>query len=515
MKFKQIIHRVIVLLCIFTSAFLSADEVIKPANQSASREAKALLEFLYSISGKYTLTGQHNYPNTKDRNSWFAAKYIGRTPTVFSTDWGFAEDGDTDSYLARPDIVEEAKRQHHLGSIITICWHAVPPTADEPVTFRPRSGEAAPESLASVQGQLLDQQFKDVLTPGTKLYKRWCEQVDTIARYLKKLQDAKVPVLWRPYHEMNGDWFWWGGRRGEYSTAALYRQLFERFVNHHKLNNLIWVWSVDRPIKPEMQYSDYFPGSEYLDVLSLDVYGRDFNQIYYDNLITLSDGKPIILGEVGNPPTLEILDRQPKWTLYVIWAGMVRNTLKKQHQALADDPRILSLDDPAYWEVMAPFRSACGLPPLPLEEMQPDSFEVNFSGEWIFDEEESILDRWGVSFLPYKMEIIQKENDLTIQNTFIVEYADDRVIEQKLTLDGKECMSEFQNSPRIMTAHWSENGDTLIIESKVKFNRGGQTTVMIINEAWTLLQGGRILSIKQFSTSFWGERNITLIFDKN
>ncbi len=514
MKFKQTIHWVIALLYIFTSTFLSADEVIKLANLNASPEARALLELLYSISGKYTLTGQHNYPNTKDRNSQFAAKYIGKTPAVFSTDWGFAEDGDTDSYLARPDIVEEAKRQHHLGSIITICWHAVPPTADEPVTFRPRSGEAAPESLASVQGQLLDQQFKDVLTPGTKLYKRWCAQVDTIAMYLKKLQDAKVPVLWRPYHEMNGDWFWWGGRRGEYSTAALYRQLFDRFVNHHKLNNLVWVWSVDRPIKPEMQYSDYFPASEYLDVLSLDVYGRDFNQTYYDSLIALSNEKPLVLGEVGNPPTLEILDSQPKWTLYVIWAGMVRNTLKKQHQALTDDPRILSLEDPAYWDAMAPFRSACGLPPLPLEEIQSDSSEVNFSGEWIFNEEKSILDRWGVSFLPYKMEIIQKENDLTIHNTFIVEYADDRVIEQKLTLDGKECMSEFRNSPRIMTANWSENGDTLIIESKITFNRGGQTPEMVINEAWTLLEQGKILSIKQFSTSFWGERNITLIFDK-
>ena len=127
------------------------------------------------------------------------------------------------SYLARPDIVKEAIRQHQLGSLVTICWHAVPPTADEPVTFRPDfSKPAKPESLASVQGQLLDQQFQDVLTPGTELYKRWEAQVDTIAFYLKKLRDAKVPVLWRPYHEMNGDWFWWGGRTGKYSTCLLY-----------------------------------------------------------------------------------------------------------------------------------------------------------------------------------------------------------------------------------------------------------------------------------------------------
>jgi len=82
---------------------------------------------LYDISGHYTLTGQHNFPNVKSRNSQFAAKYIGKTPVIFGSDWGHAKAGDTDSYLARPDIVQEAIRQHHLGSIVALCWHAVPP----------------------------------------------------------------------------------------------------------------------------------------------------------------------------------------------------------------------------------------------------------------------------------------------------------------------------------------------------------------------------------------------------
>jgi mannan endo-1,4-beta-mannosidase len=129
---------------------------------------------------------------------------------------------------------------------------------------------------------------------------------------------------------MNGDWFWWGGRRGTFSTRALYRQLFERFVKFHQLTNLIWVWSVDRPNKPEMQFPHYFPGREYVDILSLDVYGRDFNPSYYDSLVALAQGKPVVLGEVGNPPPLKILARQPRWAFYVIWAGLVRNTLKKQ-----------------------------------------------------------------------------------------------------------------------------------------------------------------------------------------
>jgi mannan endo-1,4-beta-mannosidase len=447
MKFKKIVPFVLLLFyTVFSS--LIAENTIKPITPKSSPEATALLKFLYSISGKYTLTGQHNYPNTKDRNTRFAAQYIGKTPAVFSTDWGFAKDSDTDSYLARPDIVAEAIRQHQLGSIITICWHAVPPTANEPVTFQPPLGRTVPpESLMSVQGKLPDQQFRDILTPGTQLYQRWCAQVDSIAGYLKKLQAARVPILWRPYHEMNGDWFWWGGRHGQYSTKALYIQLFNRFVKRHKLNNLIWVWSVDRPVRPEMHYSNYFPGLNYLDILALDVYRNDFNQSYYDSLVVLSKGKPVILGEVGNPPTLEILQRQPKWGLYVIWAGMVRNTLKKQHQILVNDPRILSLEDPAYVQVIAPFRAACGLPPLVIQEKKEAVRKLNFSGEWLFNEEKSVLDNWGVGGIPYTLKITQQANELNIQKKFLLEYADDRVTEEKLTLDGQESRSEMWNSP--------------------------------------------------------------------
>jgi mannan endo-1,4-beta-mannosidase len=206
--------------------------------------------------------------------------------------------------------VKEAIRQHKKGSLVTICRHAVPPTADEPVTFQPPRKVAA-DSLESIQGQLTDEQFKELLTPGTRLYIRWARQVDSVAVYLKQLQDAGVPVLWRPYHEMNGDWFWWGGRVGEYSSADLYRQLFDRYVNYHKLTNLIWVWNVDRPSTPIRIFSNFYPGSEYLDILSLDVYGSDFNQAYYDSLMVLSKGKPLLFGEVGNPPSPEILETQP------------------------------------------------------------------------------------------------------------------------------------------------------------------------------------------------------------
>jgi len=495
-------------LLVGSPALRAEGEIAKPVTPNASPEATALLQLLYDISGKYTLTGQHNFPNTKSRNSQFAAKYIGKTPVIFGSDFGHAKAGDSDSYLARPDIVQEAIRQHRLGSIVALCWHAVPPTADEPITFRQMPG-SDPKMLKSVQGRLLDEQFKDVLTPGTPLYNHWCEQVDAIAVFLKQLQDAHVPVLWRPYHEMNGDWFWWGGRTGEYSTIALYKQMFDRLVNHHHLNNLVWVWSMDRPSTPERAHARFFPGIDFVDVLALDVYGSDFAQSYYDSIASLSQGKPMALAEVGNPPKPEILKQQPRWAYYMTWASMVRNTSRADYDVLMHDPQVLSLEDPAYWAVTAPYRKACGLPPLHFEPARAD-----FSGIWVLNEERSQLGRMGAATAPARMEVTQHGSDLVIKTTRVVEYADDQVTEEKLALDGSESKSEFMNSPRVTTAHVSPSGDSITIDSVVTFTWGAPGSKMTSTDTWTLLDGGKTLSIQRHSVSQRGEQNMTMMFSR-
>jgi mannan endo-1,4-beta-mannosidase len=340
---------------------------IKPVTPNASPEAVALLKYIQGLSGNHTLTGQHNYPNTKDASTRLAARAWGKTPAIFGQDFGFAKPGDKDAAAARPDMIAEVKQQYEQGSIITLCWHAVPPTADEPVTFQPIPGRAT-NPLASVSGRLTDEQWNDVITPGTELYNHWCAQVDVIAGYLKQLQAAHIPVLWRPYHEMNGDWFWWGGRRGARGTTVLYRQLFDRLVNHHHLNNLIWIWSVDRPSLPERQFAGFYPGAGYFDVAALDVYHGDFQKSYYDDLLKLAAGKPITLAEVGPPPALAVLEQQPKWTWWMLWAFGGRETPSATNdpmRTLVNDPRSLSLDDPAYLQGIAPIRAASGLTPLP------------------------------------------------------------------------------------------------------------------------------------------------------
>ena len=182
-----------------------------PVNPHASAEARALLRYLDSISGRYTITGQHNFPNEGSR--WTDRTYdlTGKYPGLFGADFGFSAGDDKDSIEGRPAMIAEIERQYRNGSVIALTWHAVRPTEDEPVTFRD-----------SVQGHLTDFEWKELLTPGTGLYKRWCAQVDVIAGYLAQLRDAHVAVLFRPYHEMNGNWFWWGGRPGKNGSLALH-----------------------------------------------------------------------------------------------------------------------------------------------------------------------------------------------------------------------------------------------------------------------------------------------------
>jgi mannan endo-1,4-beta-mannosidase len=348
-----------------------ADWIVEhdPVVPNASPEARALLKFLYGISGKHTLTGQHNFPAEQGYSTQLMTRAAHKTPVIYGTDWGFAAQGDKDSAYVRQATVATLIEQYRKGSIIAICWHEVQPTQDEPVTFR-----------QSVRGKLTDQQFSEVITPGTLLYKHWCAQVDVIAGYMKQLQDARVPILFRPYHEMNGDWFWWGGRRGQRGTQQLYRQIFDRLVNYHHLTNLIWVWNCDRPVREDRQFVDYFPGQQYVDVLALDDYAT-FEQRYYDEMNALSDGKVLAIAETANPPTIGIYQAQPKWTYWMRWAmNKPRATTgpaasrpagfggffgSRPAVPLADivkDPRMFSLDDPGYWIAIAPLRAASDLP---------------------------------------------------------------------------------------------------------------------------------------------------------
>jgi mannobiose 2-epimerase len=302
-----------------------------PVNPDASPEARALLGYLYSIRGNHILAGHHNYVGRVDTYPDRIQQITGKRPKVWGCDFieyyrpGYGE-----------TIVEEATKHWQEGYIVTLMWHAGRPQDSPPFGWK-----------ESVQAKLTDAEWEELLSPGSPLNTRWAHQVDAVAAFLGKLNERRIPVLWRPYHEQNGVWFWWGDRKGPHGSAALYRMLYERLVNVHKLKNLLWVWNSNAPrqlIDDEAYaYADFFPGREVVDVLAADVYHHDYRQTHHDRLAELAGGKLVALGEIGEVPAPDILDRQPLWTWFMIWGDFVdTHNTPGQIRALYDSPRVIS-----------------------------------------------------------------------------------------------------------------------------------------------------------------------------
>lgn len=279
-----------------------------PVSPNPSPEVVALLDFLSHLSGEKTLTGQHCPPLLGSSRLSVVHRYTGDYPALFGQDFGFSFPGYWDGINYRQRIVDEAIRRHQEGFIITLMWHAVPPTMDEPVRFE-----------SGIQSALTEAEWTELVTPGSHLHERWKAQVDVIAWFLKQLRYARVPVLWRPYHEMNGGWFWWGQWPGDQGYKQLYRMLFERLTAFHGLNNLLWVYNTNEIRSGVHDHSRYFPGHDVVDVLATDVYKSGFARRDYKQLLTLAEGKPIALGEVGDLPTERLLKRQPHWAWFMPW----------------------------------------------------------------------------------------------------------------------------------------------------------------------------------------------------
>ena len=130
--------------------------------------------------------------------------------------------------------------------------------------------------------------------------------MDKVAAGLLELQNNGVSVIYRPLHEMNGDWFWWGPKdRNNVSQTrkdlykSLYQDMYNYFTFTKGLNNLIWVYSPDAGPSNK---SAYYPGQNYVDIVGLDAYHDTPAQIQgYAEMLAFN--KPFAFAEVG-PKTL-------------------------------------------------------------------------------------------------------------------------------------------------------------------------------------------------------------------
>jgi hypothetical protein len=120
----------------------------------------------------------------------------------------------------------------------------------------------------------------------------------------------------------------------------------------------------------------------------------------------------------------------------------------------------------------------------------------------------------GSAFAPARLGVVHNGNDLTIRTTRILEYADDQVAEEKLTLDGAESQSVFMNSPRVTTARRSADDQQLEMHSTVSRVWGLPGSKITVVDIWKLRDHGDEHSIQRSTTSPGGQQDMTLVFDR-
>lgn len=222
-------------------------------NPNANTNAYALYNYLTSIYGNKTLAGQQDlkYAN------WIA-ETIGKTPALVSVDLIDYSPSRVEFQGNVSTTVEDAISHHDAGGIVSVLWHwNAPAGLYNNDTQKWWSGFYTAATDFNVTTALAD-------TTNAN-YTLLIRDIDAIAVQLKRLQDAGLAVLFRPLHEAEGKWFWWGAQ-GPESAKKLYAILYERLTTYHEINNLIWVWN--------SVAADWYPGDDTVDILSTDVYAQ-------------------------------------------------------------------------------------------------------------------------------------------------------------------------------------------------------------------------------------------------
>ncbi|WP_418698657.1 glycosyl hydrolase [Bacteroides sp.] len=148
---------------------------------------------------------------------------------------------------------------------------------------------------------------------GTWENKVFTQDLESIAAYLKLLKDADIPVLWRPFHEAAGGWFWWG--KDAASFKALWIAMFDYF-KAQGLDNLIWVWTT------EGNDVDWYPGDQYVDIVGRDLYTKGTADCVSEYASATGEygNKMISLSECGSVGLIsEQWNEGARWNWFMPW----------------------------------------------------------------------------------------------------------------------------------------------------------------------------------------------------
>lgn len=208
------------------------------------------------------------------------------------------------------------------GGLVTFQWHWISPNAD---------------------GDFYTDKYdlaKALANPTSSDYAHLIRDMDLVAEELKKLQAADVPVLWRPLHEAEGKWFWWGKAGGD-ACRQLYRLMYDRYTKKQGLRNLIWVWTSYGKEK-----ENWYPGDDVVDLIVRDYESptawNEFQELFGNKGIMFG------LGEEGKLPDPDQFSARP-WLYFLTWAYMIENPEKGNTPAwikqVYNDPRVITLSD--------------------------------------------------------------------------------------------------------------------------------------------------------------------------
>ena len=279
----------------------------------AQTPAEKLIKRLKKIQKRGVMIGHQDDPVYGTTWKWDKQRsdvkeLVGSYPAVMGFDLGEIElengknlDGVTFDRM-RSEIVDQYLR----GGVITLSWHP----------HNPVNGKTA----WNTEGNAVRQ----VLRGGSehRKFEGWLRLVANFINSLQTPDGVKVPVIFRPWHEMSGGWFWWGNT---HCTAEEYKSLFtftyHKLSGEYKCDNIVWAYS------PNAGYDDfmkYYPGDEYVDVLGVDVYEFDQdNAKYAAALKTSLDEIAVIAAQHNKIAALtetgyqEVKD--PNWFTQTFW----------------------------------------------------------------------------------------------------------------------------------------------------------------------------------------------------
>jgi lysophospholipase L1-like esterase len=272
-----------------------------PVDPSASAAATNLLNRMYQYRGAYTLAGQQQGDDGSDQDSLVQAHNGNVRPAIRGYD-SFI--GDLTSGNATTQLTQIISDWSGAKVIPTISQHWTPAG----------SGEVAPGD-ATLDDPV---SLTDIFNTGTTVGARYATFKTNLGDDLATLAASGVPVLLRPWHEAGGVWFWWSQGTGA-QYCALWVDLYNYITVTRGIHNCLWVWSAGWATVG----SDWYPGDQYVDVVTVDDYDTTTGDYTsdYQTLGTYGDGEKLrAMGEAGWVPAMTTFGTAPlAWSL--MWTG--------------------------------------------------------------------------------------------------------------------------------------------------------------------------------------------------